>query len=88
MSHIHKHKHILTEFLTSTLYGAFSGRAPAVDVISGRGLSDVISFTVHVMCLSFDACVCTHAAGRSVSVGRLVLGLNTLYEPSGRYSTC
>lgn len=32
--------------------------------------------------------MCTHAAGQSASVGRLVQGLNTPFEPSGRYSTC
>lgn len=54
-------------------YEAFSSRAPAVEVTSD--VSNVVF-------------VCTYAAGRSVSVGRLAPGLNTPYEPSGKYSTC
>lgn len=48
----------------------------------------MISSTMLAVHLSFDACVYTHAAGRSGSAGCLVLGLNTASELSGRYSTC
>lgn len=46
----------------------------------------MIGVDVHLV--TDDVFVCTHAAGQSVSVGHLVLALNTPCEPSGMCSTC